>query len=67
MGGAATVTLTVSFAGPLAPLQVRIKLLFVVNVLIVWEPEVGMLPDQPPEAVLLVTLLLLQLNEVEPL
>jgi hypothetical protein len=63
VAGAATITLTVSFALP----QDRIKLLFSVNPLIVSEPDVALLPDQSPEAVQLVTLLLFQLNVVEPL
>ena len=62
VAGAATVTLTVSFALP----QDRIKLLFAVNPLIVSEPDVALLPDQSPEAVQLVTLLLFQLRVVEP-
>ncbi len=65
--GAATVTLTESFALPPAPLQARLKLLSAVNVLIVWEPDVDLLPDQSPEAVQSVVLLLLQLSVVEPL
>ncbi len=60
-------TLTESFALPPAPLQVRLKLLFEVNVLMVWEPDVALLPAQSPEAVQPLVLLLLQLNVVEPL
>ncbi|MDH3635103.1 MAG: hypothetical protein OES20_10390 [Gammaproteobacteria bacterium] len=60
-------TLTESFALPPAPLHVRLKLLFVVNVLMVCEPDVALLPDQSPEAVQPVVLLLLQFNVVEPL
>ncbi len=59
--------LTESFALPPAPLQARLKLLSAVNVLIVWEPDVDLLPDQSPEAVQPVVLLLLQLSVVEPL
>ena len=33
--------------------------------LIVWEPDVALLPDQPPEAVQLVALVLFQLSVVE--
>jgi len=65
--GAATMTLTESFAFPPLPLHDRTKLLLAVNVLMVWEPEVDLLPDQSPEAVQLVVLLLVQLNVVEPL
>ncbi len=65
--GAATVTLTESFALPPAPLQDRLKLLFEVSALMVWDPDVALLPDQSPEAVQPVVLLLLQLNVVDPL
>ncbi len=67
MDGDPTVTLTESVVLPPAPLQARLKLLSAVNVLIVWEPDVDLLPDQSPEAVQPVVLLLLQLSVVEPL
>ena len=65
--GAATVTLTESFALPPAPLQVRLKVLFEVSALMAWEPDVALFPVQSPEAVQPLVLLLLQLNVVEPL
>ena len=58
--------LTESFALPFEPLQDRLKLLFVVKALIVWEPAVDLLPDQSPEAVQSLTLSLLQVRVVEP-
>ena len=51
---------------PFAPLQESSKVLFVVNALMTCEPEVAILPDQPPEAVQVSTLLLVQLSVVEP-
>ncbi len=60
-------TLTESFALPPEPLQDRLKLLSAVKALIVWEPEVPLLPDQSPEALQLLALLLVQLKVVEPL
>ena len=66
-GGAATLTLTESFAVPPVPLQVSIKLLFAINELMVCDPDVALLPDQSPDAVQLVVLLVVQLNVVEPL
>ena len=66
-GAAATLTLTESFEVPPVPLQVRIKLLLAINELMVCDPEVALLPDQAPEAVQPVVLLLVQLKVVEPL
>ena len=62
-----TVTLAESLALPPAPLQVRLKLLFEVSALMVWEPETAWFPVQSPEAVQPLVLLLLQFNVVEPL
>jgi len=64
--GATTVTLAESLALPPGPLQVSVKLRFAVRALIVWEPDVALLPDQSPEAVQLLVLALLQLKVVEP-
>ena len=65
--GAVTVMLTVSLAVPTGPLQDRLNTLFEVSADIVCEPDVALLPDQSPEAVQPVVLLLLQLNVVAPL
>jgi hypothetical protein len=65
--GAATVMLTESLASPPGPLQDRLKLLFVVNAAMVWEPDVVLLPGQPPDAVQPLELALSQLKVVEPL
>jgi hypothetical protein len=59
--------LTVSLAVPPGPLQDRLNTLFEVSADIVCEPDVALLPDQSPEAVQPVVLLLLQLNVVAPL
>ena len=64
--GVVTVTLIESLAVPPGPLQDRLKLLFVVNALIVREPDVALLPDQPPDAVQSLACLLVQLIVVEP-
>ena len=63
--GAATVTLTESFALPPGPVQDRLKLLLAISALMVWEPDVGLLPDQSPEAVQAVASVLFQTNVVE--
>ncbi len=55
-----------SLTVPPAPLQVRLKLLFEVNALMVWEPEVALFPDQSPDALHPVASVLLQLSVVEP-
>ena len=65
--GVATVTLTDSVALPPAPLQVRLKLLFEIKALMVWEPDVALSPDQSPEAVQSVVLVVFQLRVVVPL
>ena len=65
--GSTTVTLTESFTLPLAPVQDRLKLLSVIKPVIVCEPDVALLPNQSPEAVQSVVLVLLQLSVVEPL
>ena len=59
--------LTVSFAVPPGPLQDRLNTLSEVSAVIVCEPDVALLPDQSPEAVQPVVLLLFQLSVVEPL
>jgi len=64
---AATVMLTVSVAVPPGPLQDKLNTLSEVSDDIVCEPDVTLLPDQSPEAVQPVVLLLFQLNVVEPL
>jgi hypothetical protein len=64
--GKETLMFTVSLTLPPNPLQVSEKLLSDVRALIVWEPVVALAPDQSPEAVQLLTLVLLQLNVVEP-
>lgn len=64
--GAVTVTLIESLAVPPGPLQDRLKLLFVVIAPIVREPDVALLPDQPPDAVQSLARLLVQLIVVEP-
>ena len=65
--GAATVILAVSLAVPPGPLQDRVNTLFEVSDAIICDPAVALLPDQSPEAVQPVVLLLLQLNVVAPL
>ena len=65
--GAATVMLTVSLAVPPGPLQDRLNTLPEVSAAIVCDPAVALLPDQSPEAVQPVVLLLLQLSVVAPL
>ena len=65
--GAATVILTVSLAVPPGPLQDRVNVLFEVSDAIICDPAVALLPDQSPDAVQSLVLLLLQLNVVAPL
>jgi len=63
-----TVVLCVAGVVPLAPLQVRVKVVVALNAPVLALPLVGSLPDQPPEAVQLVALLVDQLNvDDEPL
>ena len=65
--GAFTVMSTWSFAVPPEPVQERLKSVFEVKASIVVEPEVALFPDQPPDAVQLLALVLLQVKVVEPL
>jgi len=65
-----TVTVVLCVAGvvPLAPLQVRVKVVVALNAPVLALPLVGSLPDQPPEAVQLVAFVDDQLSaEAEPL
>ena len=64
--GAFTVMSTWSFAVPPEPVQERLKSVFEVKASIVVEPEVALFPDQPPDAVQLLALVLLQVKVVEP-
>jgi hypothetical protein len=52
---------------PPGPLQDKLNTLPEVSAVIVCEPEVVLLPDQSPEAVQPLVLLLFQLSVVEPL
>ena len=65
--GPATVTLTESLALPPGPVQVKRYVLAERRLLILVEPEEFLLPDQSPEAVQLLALLLAQLSSVDPL
>jgi hypothetical protein len=49
--GGATVTIIDLLALPPAPLQLRLKVLVAVSVPLDWLPEVGLVPDQAPDAV----------------
>ncbi len=60
-------TFTKVSALPLSPVHERIKVLSFIMELMVSVPEGSLLPDQSPEAVQLVTSVLLQLRVVEPL
>ena len=62
-----TVILISSVTVPPAPEQDRLKLVLEVKASITIEPEVGLLPDQPPEASQLLVLLLSHIKVVEPL
>ena len=66
IAGALTVISTRSVAVPPTPVQDRLKLVSAVKALIVFEPEVFLLPVQPPEAEQLLALALLQVRVVEP-
>ena len=65
--GPATVTLTESVALPPGPVQVKLYVLPERRLLILVEPEEFLSPDQSPEAVQLLALLLAQLSSVDPL
>ena len=65
--GGGTLILISSVTVPPAPEQDRVKLVFEVKASITIEPEVALLPDQPPEASQLVVLLLSHIKVVEPL
>ncbi len=62
--GAAAETVTVADcdAVPPAPVQVRVYLVVVVSAEVLWEPLIGSLPAQPPEAVQAVALVEDQLS-----
>jgi hypothetical protein len=49
--GGDTVTVADALAGPPAPVQVRVNVLLLVNAPVDSLPEVGLAPDQAPEAV----------------
>ena len=51
---------------PPVPVQVRVKVLVAAMELIVWLPEVGLLPDQVPVALQLEALVEDQVSRVEP-
>ena len=65
--GAATATLTDRLALPPMPLQVRVNVLSDVSDETVCDPLMDLLPDQLPEAVHVLALLLDQFSVVEPL
>ena len=56
-----------SLTVPPVPEQDRLKLVFEVKVSITIEPEVVLLPDQPPEALQLLVLVVFHVRVVEPL
>ena len=62
LGGADTLTTTESLALPPAPVQVRVyvKVLGPDTLPVDWEPLIDLLPDQAPEAVQLVALVVVQ-------
>jgi hypothetical protein len=64
--GSPIVTFTEVSMLPLSPVHERLKVLSFVIELRVSVPEVSLLPDQSPEAVQLVTLVLLQPRVVDP-
>ncbi len=66
-GGAETVTVTDWLAVPPVPLHVRVKVVFDVSAPLDVLPEVVFPPDQPPEAVQLSTLFVLQFSVVAAL
>ena len=55
-----------SLTVPPAPEQDRLKLVFVVKASITIEPAVALLPDQPPEALQLLALVVFHVRVVEP-
>ena len=65
--GGVTVILISLVTVPPAPEQDRLKLVFEVKASITIEPEVVLLPDQPPEATQLMVLVLSHIKVVEPL
>ena len=64
--GGVTVILISSVTVPPRPVQDRLKLVFEVKPLITIEPEVVLLPVQPPEASQLLVLVLSHIKVVEP-
>ena len=56
VGWEATLTVTLSEVEPPGPLQVRVKVVELVRLPVLVEPEVGLAPDQPPEALQLLAL-----------
>ena len=49
-GGTATVTVTDWLAEPPVPEQVSVYVVFAVRLPVLCEPDVGIVPDQPPDA-----------------
>jgi hypothetical protein len=65
-GGSNTETVAAALAFPPCPVQVRLKLLVLARVPVDSLPEVGLVPDQPPEAVQEVALVEDQVSTDDP-